>query len=324
MPLLRSAFAGRGAILAFHEINTDPSAELLTGCSTAFLDAALVWLRRNRWEFVTLDEGLRRANDPGRRDRFVVITFDDGYRDTHTLALPILERHGAPFTVYVPTAAVTRTLDAWWLGLRELIRRRDTISIEGMGKTLECRDLASKAKALARGVAWFHQDLRRTSHLQPLFRQAGISLQALDARYFLDETELRRLASHPLASIQAHTSNHPALTHLDEISVWQEMSENRAWLENLLQSPVDHFAYPYGHRRAAGQREAAIAAAVGFKSAVTTRSGPVTDSDAATPHLLPRIWVGTDTSIARLDAGVSGVEKIMKRAAVGIGLDANA
>ena len=102
----------------------------------------MTWLKRSDWEFVGLDEGLRRAEDPHHAKRFIVLTFDDGYRDTLTRALPILARHAAPFTVYVPTSAVTRTLDAWWLALRELIRSRDSVTIDAMGETIDCGDLA--------------------------------------------------------------------------------------------------------------------------------------------------------------------------------------
>jgi peptidoglycan/xylan/chitin deacetylase (PgdA/CDA1 family) len=32
-----------------------------------------------------------------RSHRYAVLTFDDGYRDNVSMALPILERHNAPF-----------------------------------------------------------------------------------------------------------------------------------------------------------------------------------------------------------------------------------
>ena len=324
MPVLRAAFGGRGAILVFHEVTIDRADELYAGCSAEFLDSALTWLTRSGWEFVPLEEGLRRAADESHPKRFIVLTFDDGYRDTLTTALPILDRHGAPFTVYVPTGAVTRTLDAWWLALREVIRERQSITLDAMGETLDCGTLTGKVKALSRVTTWLHRDLRRTHELSALFKEAGISIPAINDRYFLGEKELRRLACHPLASIQAHTTNHPALAFLDEDSVRREMSDNRAWLENLLQTSVNHFAYPYGHERACGRREADIAAAAGFSSAVTTRPAPVAEGGNATRYLLPRVWVGATTSIARLDAGVSGVEQRLRKAVGGVGLDANA
>jgi peptidoglycan/xylan/chitin deacetylase (PgdA/CDA1 family) len=39
-------------------------------------------------------------------DRTVVLTFDDGYEDFHSRALPLLDRHGFPATVFVTSGWV--------------------------------------------------------------------------------------------------------------------------------------------------------------------------------------------------------------------------
>ena len=55
-----------------------------------------------------------------RRKPTFAITFDDGYVDNLTEALPLLERHDAPATLFVPTAM----LDAqsfWWDVLATLV-----------------------------------------------------------------------------------------------------------------------------------------------------------------------------------------------------------
>src|SRR5690348_85846 len=81
-----------GTILTFHEIHDDFDTELRTGCPVSFLEASIRWLRDTGWEIVTLDNALARLNDGKRNRRFAVITFDDGYRDNITRALPILRR----------------------------------------------------------------------------------------------------------------------------------------------------------------------------------------------------------------------------------------
>jgi peptidoglycan/xylan/chitin deacetylase (PgdA/CDA1 family) len=305
MPTLRNAFAGRATILMFHEIQRECRSELMTGVSVSFLDYALNWMQREGWEFVGLEECLQRLSND-RSGRCAVITFDDGYRDNVSTALHILERYSAPFTMYVPTGAPTRTLQAWWLGLRELVRSHDTVSIDAMDARFHCPDYRTKVSALIQLTEWVHQDYRRAAMLVPTFNRAGLSITELNDKYFLDESELQALARHPRVSIGGHTTSHPALNTLDTSSAQAEIIDNRKYLENLLQFPVRHFAYPYGDARACGPREEHLVRDAGFQTAVTTRHGQLHDL-----HLnyfaLPRIGVDPfDTSIS-FEARMTGL-----------------
>jgi peptidoglycan/xylan/chitin deacetylase (PgdA/CDA1 family) len=53
--------------------------------------------------------------------RGVVVTFDDGYRCVHEIALPILEQNGVPATVFVVAGRVGKTND--WMQARNLPQR---------------------------------------------------------------------------------------------------------------------------------------------------------------------------------------------------------
>jgi peptidoglycan/xylan/chitin deacetylase (PgdA/CDA1 family) len=285
MPAVRSLFAGRAVIIVFHEIQREFRSELATGTSISLFEHSLSWLRREGWEIVSLEECFERVLRNDRSRRYAVLTFDDGYRDNVSVALPILERHGAPFLMYVPTGAPTRTIQTWWLGLRELFRSRDDVTVDAMDTRFNCPDFQAKVSALGRVTRWVHEDYHRAATLAPTFRKAGISLSALNDAYFLDEGEIQALSRHPLASIGGHTTSHSALTLLDSSSARAEMVDNRNYLQNLIQRPVRHISYPYGN---CGPREEHLASAVGFSTAVTTRPGHL---DA--PHLncfaLPRI-----------------------------------
>src|SRR6478609_8257448 len=77
-------------------------------------------------------EEISRAREPStladlsvqsRRPR-VVVTFDDGYRDNLTNALPIAEAKGVPITVYVTSGAVGNGKGLWWDRLGTLLRTR--------------------------------------------------------------------------------------------------------------------------------------------------------------------------------------------------------
>jgi peptidoglycan/xylan/chitin deacetylase (PgdA/CDA1 family) len=303
-PVFRSIFAGRAAIVMFHEIQRDCRSELMTGTSVELFEYSLSWLQREGWTIVSLEECLAQLATNDQSRRYAVLTFDDGYRDNVSVALPILERHNTPFMVYVPTTALTRTMQSWWLGLRELIRSRDDVTIDAIGFRFRCPDLRSKQFALRKVDQWVHQDFKRVAALATTFNKAGISMSALNDRYFLDARALQDLSRHPLASIGGHTTSHAALATLDETSARDELADNRNYLENLLQLPVRHLAYPYG---AYGMREEHLADEVGYVSAVTTRHAQLCDHQP-NQFALPRIGVcssfDTETSFAARMSGV--------------------
>src|ERR1041384_6860546 len=91
------------SILVYHTIN---HADRQNGCpemiSPERFEQQLSWLSRNRTVVP-----LTRTLEPCRRDE-VAITFDDGYRDNLTIALPLLEKYELPITLFVVAGFVGR------------------------------------------------------------------------------------------------------------------------------------------------------------------------------------------------------------------------
>jgi peptidoglycan/xylan/chitin deacetylase (PgdA/CDA1 family) len=303
------ALGVKGAILTFHEIHDDLDSELWTGCQTLFFERSLRWLRNNGWDIVAMNDALTRLCDHEEKHRFAVITFDDGYRDNITRALPVLRNEQIPFTMYIPTGAITRELYAWWLGLRELFRCNDKVDLTCVGRSFSCSDLSSKRRGLCIATRWVHADFKRVLDLRHTFSKYGISLASLCDRYFIDEKELKLLANDSLATIGAHTVSHPALATLDRRDVYRELTDNRDYLQDRLNREIRHFAYPYGSPAACGKREAAIALEAGFQTAVTTSHRPLSTQDLLNLHSLPRISVHPQSTIGHLDTELGGLTR---------------
>jgi peptidoglycan/xylan/chitin deacetylase (PgdA/CDA1 family) len=289
---LRCRLANRSVILMFHEIQEDVDANLGTGCTPAFLESVIAALRASGRDIIALDEAVRRIAG-GSPARFAAITFDDGYRNTLQDALPTLSRVAAPFTVYVPTKAVTGDLYAWWLGLRALFMSNDSVEIEAMNRRMACATLNEKIGGLRRATRWVGRDFRRKEALKPTFTAYGISIEDLVARHFLSRDDLRLLAKHPLVTVGAHTTSHAALAMLHTDEAYREMVDNRAFLETEIDRPVRHFSYPYGTEAACGTREFAAARRVGFSSAVTAAARVISPAKASL-HALPRLDLTND------------------------------
>ena len=78
---------------------------------------------------------------------------------------------------------------------------------------------------------------------------------------------------------------------MQQAEACSEIFVNKRFLEDLLQNPIDHVAYPFGGKSAGGQREAILVQDEGYTTAVTTHHGCVFELHLQSPHLLPRIGI---------------------------------
>ncbi len=306
---------GQGAILTMHHVRpwrADAFApnrllEIIPG----FLDAALTRIKALGFDLVSMDEVVRRI---GRADArpFVALTFDDGYADAASHALPILERHAAPFTLYVTTGFADRTARLWWIELEDAIRVLDRIEIDLGGSRLYLAAANADEKAAAfRTIYWMLREGSETRLLAAIARlmaQAGLLSAPIVERLCLDWDGVAQIARHPLCAIGAHTLTHPMLAKHDEAIVRHELAESRREIEIRIGLPVRHLSYPVGDPTSAGAREFALAADLGFSSAVTTRPGMIFPEHRGHALALPRISMnGHWQSLASLEVLLSGV-----------------
>jgi peptidoglycan/xylan/chitin deacetylase (PgdA/CDA1 family) len=311
--LVAARYGGRGMIFALHSVVDDDALypDYTLRCSTGRLEWALGWLRDEGLNFVSLDEAVRRLTDDDPRP-FACFTLDDGYADNLTRALPVMERFDAPFTVFVTTGMVTREIDGWWLGLAALVRSHDRIELPAPGLRFECPDLPRKRLAFKTIESMVHKDFSLLPHLRQAIAKSTIDCRALVDREALSEAQLRRLSRHPLATIGGHTTTHRNLAEAPAPAVEWEMAANRRFLQEITGQPIDHFAYPFGHARACGEREARICREVGFRTAVTTRAGTLFAQHVHELHALPRLHLAGDDTPSTLRCKVDGVYRAIQ------------
>lgn len=303
---------GRGAILMLHHVRparASPFApNALLEITPDFLDGVLGHLRALGYDLVTMDALPERLGRQADDRPFAALTFDDGYQDLVQHALPVLEKHQAPFTAYITSGFADRAASLWWLELEEAIRA--STSVRNGTETLRTETAAEKLLAY-QSLYW-----RLRAGPEPLLlatigelaSRAGVDRSDLVARLCLDWDGVRRLAQHPLCTIGAHTVSHPMLAKHAEPDVRRELGEGRRRIEEEIGLPVRHLAYPVGDPTSAGAREFAIAAELGFSSAVTTRPGMIFADHLAHPTALPRLSLnGHWQSLAALDVLLTGV-----------------
>ena len=95
---------GDGAtILMYHSIGSNDGYYTV---SERNFNQQLQYLARNGYRVVSLYELYMLLKEGGDVSRTVAITFDDGYKDNYTSALPHLKRYNMPATIFITTDAI--------------------------------------------------------------------------------------------------------------------------------------------------------------------------------------------------------------------------
>lgn len=251
-----------------------------------------------------LDATLRSGNVPPRS---VIVTFDDGYVDNLLHAKPAMERYGVPGTVFVSSGYAGAPQEYWWDELDRLLLQPGVLpqhlEITVAGRTLSW-DLGDAGR-YGRFRAWKHrhwfawQDasgarqrifleiwkaLReaptvedREQALEQLRRAARPAIQTRATHRCCTREQVRELGSPRggLIEIGAHTANHPSLGYIGVAEQRREIVESKAALEEILQSPVESFAYPFGSRSDYSADTIALLKESGFKRACSNFPAPL-------------------------------------------------
>ena len=255
------ALSGRALILMYHRVLPREAAArafVQAGMyvTTATFQCHLEWLMQH-FQVVTLRSLVERwdRGDWDERARYCAITFDDGWVDNYRYAYPLLRAHGAPATIFLPTA-LTGTREWLWS--------------DRLGYLL--RVAASRGERVADPDAEIERAKRLPrAHCDELIDALARRLHARvpDDRCFLDWNEVREMAKGNV-DFASHTSSHALLPALDAGALHQELRQPLDVLARELRTFAPLLAYPNGDHTAAVVDAARRA---GYAAAVTTQPG---------------------------------------------------
>jgi peptidoglycan/xylan/chitin deacetylase (PgdA/CDA1 family) len=240
----------------------------------------------DRYTVVSLNEAMDEVD--GSED-LAVVTFDDGYRNNLTNAVPILERYGVPATVYVSTAFVNGEIPYEYV-VADALLEKDSIDI-----TLAGNEIREKLETPASRLRVFEK-VKEVAKTSPEVRKEVSRKLSRDGTQvsMLDPDEIRELDTHPLTTVGAHGHQHLPLASVSESVVEQEIRECTAVLEDILGHGVSHFSYPYGSNDAGVRKRVREE---GYKTAVTTEAS----------YLKKQCLDRKRYELPRFDASVTGV-----------------
>lgn len=311
--LLEPSRGGTGIILKFERVlparDTAFQPRKASEVTPQFLHRVIKSLKRWPFDIVSMEEACRRALAPQSGRRFVALTFDSGTRDFLDYAWPLLSGHQVPFTLYLPSAFPDRLGRMWWLALEQVIARQDRINVvvDDVRRYFETADIAGKYHAHHYLDGWLRSLPSRALDIaiDDLCLRYDVDLVTLSRSATMTWDDVATFAGDPLATIGTSTLHHSILANLDAAAAKREMAMGQAVAEAALPRPAQHFAYPFGDKLAFGARDVAMAAELGFASAVTSVPGVV--RPGASLYDLPRLaWDGRRGSLRVLRVMMSG------------------
>lgn len=281
-----SGRAARLSILIYHRVLAEPDA-LLPGVPDAATFRWHMRFLRRHLNPLPLDEAVQRLRGGSLPSGAVCVTFDDGYADNATVALPVLREEGVPATFFIATAYLNGGRmfnDAVIETVRRLPNGAVDLGPEGLGLR-EIRtdaDRVALARELILGIKYLEFD-ERQERARALAQRLGLELPD---DLMMSDAQVRQLVEGGMG-IGGHTLTHPILARLPREEAFDEMRAGKEALERLLERPVNLFAYPNGRPgKDYNPEHVAMARELGFEAACSTAWGTARrDSD---PYQLPR------------------------------------
>lgn len=241
-----------------------------------------------------LHDALLALADQRMPPRAVSITFDDGYRSVHDLALPVLKEFGLPATVFVTSGYIGEN-NMWNDRIIEAVQSLPTAELDlaqfGLG-TYSLQDLDARKATVG-------ELTEASKYLPPRVRLDLVEMlellvgDGLAHGLMLTREMVASLAQQGI-EIGGHTVSHPILTRLDDETCRYEIAGGKQQLEAITGKPVRLFAYPNGKvGMDFNERHAQMAKEAGFSAAFTTATGAVTSKQDRFQLPRARPWDAT-------------------------------
>lgn len=258
--------------------------------------------------------------------RSVLLTCDDGLRNTLTDMLPILQEFGLSCLFFVTGASLSDTPTMLWFEelYLMLLEAPVRVSLELLESGVQAVAAGREEKRalwweLVKALSRFELN-RRRALLERIRTQLGLS-ERWDSRYkedpvwgrrflMLNRSDMGRLADAGMC-IGAHTMSHPVLSQLPPELAWREISESRCNLAQALGSEIWALAYPFGDSSSVSSRELQMAEQAGLKCAFL--NGDESLGTGAQEFALSRVHVTAAMSLAELEAHVSGFHRSLRQ-----------
>jgi peptidoglycan/xylan/chitin deacetylase (PgdA/CDA1 family) len=280
--------------------------------------AHLVFLKTH-YRVVSLDEVVSAwTTGSPLPERAAVITIDDGYRSTYTIAYKALKELQLPAAVFLTTGFVDDRRYLWTDRVEYAVSHteRETMAVTVGGESLDLdlrtpelriaadRRLRSSLKGLPQET--------RDEEVDAVERAAGCSVNeegsANETYEPLFWSEAAEMAASGLITIGSHTHTHVILARCKAARAAEELRVSKRIIEDRLARPCHLFCYPNGRRGDFNGETRRLVQDHGYAGALTTVYGM--NGRGADVYELRRYNLGKPLMPGELEVRLSGLMEV--------------
>lgn len=311
--ICRKLTANKTLVLAYHGFEIDDECQFR---NQLFIKAETLKRRLDYLEKHCCIVPLNDYDLHGPEKNKVVITIDDGWYSTLSIAAPIFKHYQMPYTVYLTTEDVLDNQPIFHVALSYVLHRNigkslnfndgrgfsieQTISAENMPDIVDAFAPSKREKndtALLREVA-----ASLDFDVEPLVKNKALTLMSVE-----QTQQIQKLG----ADIQLHTHTHN--TPLDSYELFaEEINVNRIHIKDITGIEPVHHCYPSGVYNTASFGHLSR---LGVKTATTCYPG-LCDINT-NPMEIPRFLDSERIHQIVFEAEVSGVSEILRKVVKG-------
>ena len=224
----------------------------------------------------------------------IAITFDDGYLDNYSQALPILRRHACKAIFFVATSFITERRLYWWDRVAYQVKRSTREALALSYPSFFRVDLRDRAAAIFKLLRFIKA--RRAFDMERLLDEltvaTGVAWSRELEQSFADDLLMTwdhvRALKQAGMDVQSHTRSHRLLQALPPDELRAELEGSSADLLQELGEPARALAYPIGKPLEAASPIRAAMKRAGYQIGLTNGTGPTSTWGSRDPYDIRR------------------------------------
>lgn len=263
-------------ILTYHRVSEFYDDKNPDTISWVSFQLQVKWLKKH-FVILPLPEALALHAKNALPARAVCITIDDGYQDSYDFIYQTLKSECVSGAFFISTQGIVSG------GLWDADINSAILNAPAHVNSFKFNEKEFDLSSTSQRTITRYQLTEYTKYLPLTERQ--LVLDALKEQTFFDKTESYFLTPKHIKimhsdgmTIAAHTHNHPILVKEIDSVAFDEIKKSKDILEEIIEAPVEYFAYPNGKfGQDYNEQHMGMAKNIGFKAAFSTDWGCLTN-----------------------------------------------